>query len=177
LPVYHTKDKPLTGILVSTCLVLEPEAIIRLYSFRFRIEGCFRELKQQIGGLSYHSWTRAMPKLNHFSKKGAADPLDKIDDDKLRTAVRPTVWAVEGLVMFSCISMGLLQMLSLRFSDSLNPPDFRYLRTHSSLVASEGSTICFLHRNLFRFMALRSDLTISRIILSKSDSSALHWAA
>ncbi len=165
------------SILVSTCLDLEPEAIIRLYSFRFRIEGCFRELKQQIGGFSYHFWTRAMPKLNHFSKKGATDPLDKIDDEKLRTAVQSTVRAVEGFVMFSCIAMGLLQMLSLRFSDSLNLPDFRYLRTHSSLVASEGTTMCFLRRNLFRLMALRSDLTISRIILNKSDTSALHWVA
>ncbi len=56
-------------ILVSTCLELTPEAIIRLYSCRFRIKGCFRELKQQIGGFGYHFWTRAMPKLNHCRKK------------------------------------------------------------------------------------------------------------
>jgi len=161
------------SILVSTCLDLEPEAIIRLYSYRFRIEGCFRELKQQIGAFGYHFWTRAMPKLNHFSKKGMPDPLSKICDDKLRTAVRAAVRAVEGFVMFSCIAMGLLQMLSLRFSASLLLPDFRYLRTHSSQVASEATTMCFLRKNLFRLMALRPDLTISRIILSKSDTSAL----
>ncbi len=119
------------SILVSTCLNLEPEAIIRLYSRRFRVESCFREFKQQIGGFGYHFWTKAMPKLNHFSRKGSSDPLSKICDDKLRTAVQ----VVEGFVLFSCIAMGLLQMLSLRFSDSLNLPDFRYLRTHSSLVA------------------------------------------
>jgi len=53
------------SILVRTCLDLEPEAIIYLYSCRFRIEGCFREFKQQIGGFCYHFWTRAMQKLNH----------------------------------------------------------------------------------------------------------------
>lgn len=41
------------SILVSSCLSLTPETIIRLYSCRFRIEGCFRELKQQIGGLPF----------------------------------------------------------------------------------------------------------------------------
>ncbi len=138
------------SLLVSTCLDLAPETIIRLYSYRFRIEGCFRELKQQIG---------------------------KIRDDKLRTAIQATVRAVEEFVMFSCVAMGLLQMLSLQFSDSLNLPDFRYLRTHSSCVASEATTMCFLRKNLFRFMALRPDLTINRTILSKSNLSALHQVA
>ncbi len=171
------KYKNTHSILVSTCLDLTPEAIIRLYSYRFRIESCFRELKQQIGGFGYHFWTRAMPKLSHFSKKGTPDPLDKICDDKLRTAVQATVRAVEGFVMFSCIAMGLLQMLSLLYSNSLDLPNFRYLRTHSSCAASEGTTMCFLRRYLFRFMAFLPDLTISRIILSKSDTSSLHQVA
>ncbi len=115
--------------------------------------------------------------MYQFAKKGTSDPLGKICDDKLRTAVQATVRAVEGFVMFSCVAMGLLQMLSLQFSGSLNLPDFRYLRTHSSFIASEGTTSCFLHRNLFRFIALHPDLTISRIILSKSDTSALHQVA
>ncbi len=126
-----------------------------------------------LDGFGYHFWTHAMPGLNHFSRKGASDPLSKNCDAKLRTAVL----AVEGFIMFSCVAMGLLQMLPLRFSDSLNLLDFRYLRTRSSRVVSEGTTMCILRRNLFRLIALRPDLTISRIILSKSDTSALHRAA
>lgn len=34
------------SILVSTDCTLQPETVIRLYSYRFRIETCFRELKQ-----------------------------------------------------------------------------------------------------------------------------------
>ncbi len=56
------------SILVSTCLDLTPETIIRLYSYRFRIEGCFRELKQQIRWLwlslldTGHAETKPFPK-------------------------------------------------------------------------------------------------------------------
>lgn len=57
------------SILVSTRLDLDPETIIRLYSYRFRIETMFRELKQQIGGFAYRFWTKSLAKLNHFRKK------------------------------------------------------------------------------------------------------------
>ncbi len=167
------KYKNTYSILVSTCLDLTPEAIIRLYSYRFRIEGCFRELKQQIGCFSYHFWTRAMPKLNHFSKKGTPDPLDQICDEKLRSAVQATVRAVEGFVMFSCIAMGLLQMIALQNSANPELHNFRYLRTRSSCIASEGTTMCFLRRYFFHFIALYPDSTISRIILSKLDTSGM----
>jgi len=98
--------------------------------------------------------------------------LDKIDDPKLRAAVQATVRAVEGFVMFSCI-----QIIALQYSGILKLQCFRYLRIQSSPVASEGTTTCFLHRYYFRFMALYPDSTISRIILSKSDTSGLHFAA
>ena len=44
------------SILVSTCLTLDPLSIIRLYSYRFRIECMFRELKQQTGAFCLHPW-------------------------------------------------------------------------------------------------------------------------
>ena len=49
------------SILASTSLALEPQSIIRLYSYRFRIECTFRELKQQVGAFCYHFWSKHMP--------------------------------------------------------------------------------------------------------------------
>lgn len=46
---YNSKEY----ILVSTDLNLAPTSIIKLYSYRFKIECTFRELKQVIGGFIY----------------------------------------------------------------------------------------------------------------------------
>ncbi len=62
------------SILVSTSLELEPLSVIRLYSYRFRIECTFRELKQQTGAFCYHFWSKHMPKLSYYQKKEEASP-------------------------------------------------------------------------------------------------------
>ena len=74
------KFKGMNSIFVSTDLTLSPLAIIRLYSYRFNTECCFREFKQCLGGFCYHFWTMATPKLNHFLKKESADPLTSVKD-------------------------------------------------------------------------------------------------
>lgn len=61
--------KGTSTILVSTKLDLGPEKIIELYSYRFKIECTFRELKQVIGGFGYQFWSKSMPKLNRYAKK------------------------------------------------------------------------------------------------------------
>ena len=53
------------SILARTRLALEPLSILRLYSYRFRIECIFREPKQQIGAFCYHFWSKHMSKLNY----------------------------------------------------------------------------------------------------------------
>jgi len=106
-----------------------------------------------------------------------ANPVREIGEDKLRAAVKAAVQAVEGFVVFACIAIGLVQMASFRYSAPLDLSGFHYLRTRSSCITSKGTTMCFLRRNLFRFVALYPDLTISRIILKKSDLSALQQVA
>ena len=124
-------------------------------------------MKQQIGGLSYHFWSSAVPKLDHYRKKGTDDPLTKVKDKHEQERIIRTLIAAEGYVIFSSIAMGIIQMLCLKYDGKIQVSDFRYLRTPSRKAMSEAGMMVYLRRNLFRFMAQQSGSTITRIISSK----------
>jgi hypothetical protein len=118
------------SILVSTDLTLEATDIIRLYGYRFKIECTFREMKQVMGAFGYRFWSKSMPKLNRYLKKGEAHPLEHVKDENAQHQIHLTLQAIEGFVMCQCIAMGLLQLLALRYSGRVPALFFRYLRTH-----------------------------------------------
>lgn len=153
------------AIFVSTDLTLDPVRIIECYAMRFSIECTFRELKQQIGAFSYHFWTKSLPKLNRFKKKSEADNMSGIVTEEDRKCIRRTVKATERFVMFSCIAIGLAQMIALdeRFSKTLSKD--RYLRTAARTKQSEGTVLSYLHKNLFRLLLSKQDSELTELIL------------
>jgi len=155
------------SILVSTNLELEPTTIISLYSYRFKIECTFREFKQVIGGFKYQFWSKVMPKLNRYAKKGDPHPVEKIKCKEEKELILSTLKAIEGYVMCSCIAMALLQIISIKFSDEINKAPFRFLRTKSNTIVSEATVACFLRKNIIRLITKNSGFTISRIIKEK----------
>lgn len=154
-------------ILVSTDLTMSAEDIIIAYACRFKIETMFREFKQQFGGLFYHFWTKAVPKLDRYRRKNSPDPLSLVKDTGERARIIRTLKATEGYVLLASIAMGIIQMLCLNYGDKLSVSSFRYLRTSSQQVMAEASMIKYLGRNLFRFMAQQDGLTITKIIFSR----------
>lgn len=157
------------SILVSTDLELAPVSIIKLYSYRFKIESTFRELKQVIGGFSYQFWSKSMPKLKRYLKKGEPHPVENVSNPNEQDKILNTLKAIEGYVMFSCIAMGLLQMISLAFSKDIRPETFRFLRTPSKAAMSEATVMEYLRKNIFCIMAKRLDLSITQFIFAKQE--------
>jgi len=140
------------SILVSTDLSVSPLSIIHLYSHRFRIECTYRTLKQEIGGFSYHFWTKAMNKLSHFRKKQDPDPLDGVLQEQDRKRVLDTARATEMYALMSSISIGTLQILSAKCMDGSSMEGLRYQRTPAKGRPSEANIMHILQRHLFAFL-------------------------
>ncbi len=152
------------SILVSTDLTLEGTDIIRLYGYRFRIECTFREMKQVISGFSYQFWSKFMPKLMRYLRKGEPHPLESVTDERDKENFRLTVKAIKCYVMCSCIAMGLLQLVTVRYSSLVPSLFFRYLRTPSNTIVSEAIVMVYLRKSIFRLFARNPHLSIFQII-------------
>ena len=168
------KWKGQTAIYVCTDLELDPIKVIELYAVRFSIEETFREFKQRLFGFAYHFWCKHLPKLNRFAKTGEPSSLQKVtlmDDDERRleaeTAIRRTVKAIEGYVLFASIAMGILQMLALDKKIAFEAVKARYLRTPSKKTPSEATIMYCLVRKLTSLLLTRPDLSIVAEIMRK----------
>ena len=160
------------SIFVSTDLTLTAEQIIRLYGYRFKIECCFRELKQVIAGFAYRFWSYYMPKLNRYAKSGT-DPLHTVTLDRHKIRIHAAFSAVERFVMMACIALGLLQICSLRFALEINASPLRWLRSRTNSTPSEATTSHFLRSTIFRSVASHPFLPIFLFIRDRQSTSSL----
>lgn len=152
------------SILASTDLTVAPLDIVRLYSYRFRIEHTFRELKQDLGGFSYHFWTKALPKLSHFKKKSDPDPIAQVTDSKKRHRIRQVIRATELYALLACVAMGILQALSIDYSNGVFSEQLRYQRTPAKRNPSEANMMVCLRQRIFSLLAFHAQNEIPRLI-------------
>lgn len=162
------------SILAGTSLELDPLSMIRLYSYRFRIECTFRELKQQLGGFCYHFWSKHMPKIDYYRKKKEPTPLSQVTDCHARKKVLETLRAIEMHMALSCIAMGTIQALAIRSEGKIRSEQIRYQRTPSKGKVSEGAMMCYLRKYIFHFMGQSPELRITQLIQELQEMSVIN---
>ena len=152
-----------TVILMSSNLNLLPFDIIQLYSYRFKIEVVFKELKHRIGSFFYHFWTHAMPKLSRKTPTDLVSVTSKKDQQLIAKATK----AIEGFVNIGCISIGLLQMLSINFSKNVWSKYSGWLRTKTSDIPTEETVSSVLQQEFYHNFCDYDDTAIFKIITPK----------
>lgn len=141
--------------------------MLELYGYRFKIECTFRELKQVIGGFSYHFWSQSLPNLNYYRKKDTPHPLSEMTAEKDKEKIIKKVQAIERYILCSSIALGLLQVLSLDYGKSLMIQTIRYLRTYTNPYVSEATMRDYLRTTIYLIWGNSDDLDILQLIRSK----------
>lgn len=121
-------------VLMCSDLALDPCSALELYCTRIRIEVMFDILKNLIKAFCYRFWSKLMPRHSRRPKKNRT--LKKPADDALLT-VKSCWEACERFVMLGAIAQGLLQLISLKFRDSIWSQSDSFLRTQSRSLPSE----------------------------------------
>ena len=151
------------SIFASTKLDLDPLRIIRFYSYRFKVENCFREFKQIFAGLKYRFWSKSMPKLNHFRKTTDPTPLSLVTDTKDREKILKTIRRNEIYILAACIAMGITQAISILFDTEELRGKLRFQRTAPRKI-SEANVVDYLRSHFQLFLTNAPQSSILHLI-------------
>ena len=146
-------------ILMSSDLNLAPIAAIELFCRRISIETMFDSLKNLIGGLAYHFWSRY---LHPASRRPKKQTQPQHSTRPAQTGI--TFAAIEKFVNLQFLVLGTLQVIATLFPVEVVRQSQCWLRTVSSQTPSEFVTrIALIQKLKNNLTALRSDW-ISQLI-------------
>lgn len=120
-------------ILMSSDLMLEPLLALSLYTARVRIESLFASVKNLLGGLAYHFWSKYLAPVSRRPRRGSHPaPVSSRPD---RTA--NTLAAIEKFMALHMIVLGALQLMAATFGNAVREHARCWLRTPSGAVPSD----------------------------------------
>ena len=167
--VWCVMDDGRKTVFACTDTTWDAMSIISLYSTRFRIETLFRDLSQVIGGFGARFWTKCLcaKKLDRYASKLDPDNLSEVTDEHERALVLQTINVTNMYALISCIAIGILQILSIKFHDGDFKAKLRYQRTPAGAYPSPDNIACVLRKMLFLLIAENPNLEISEYVMSE----------
>ena len=121
-------------VLMCSDLTQDPIAALELYCIRIRVENMFDMLKNLMGVFRYRFWTKRLPR--HSRKPIKNKNLKKPAQQDI-ALVKHCFFAYERFVMTGAIALGMLQLVSLKFEQSVWDRFTGFLRTKSRKLPSE----------------------------------------
>ena len=123
-------------ILLSSDLNLAVQDALQLYTSRVTIECLFASLKNLLGGLAYHFWSKYLqPVSRRPVRKGHVLPVSS-NPEKTRT----TLEAIHKFLAVNLIVVGTLRLLASRCTHDIRRHAHCWLRTPCGEVPSEFVT-------------------------------------
>jgi len=120
-------------ILMSSDLTINPLLALILYTARVRIETLFASLKNLLGGLAYHFWSKYLAPVSRCPRRGSHPaPVSSRPD---RTA--NTLDAIQKFVALHMIVLGALQLMAASLGDTVREKARCWLRTPGGKVPSD----------------------------------------
>lgn len=120
-------------ILMSSDLNLSALQALNLYTARVRIESLFASVKNLLGGLTYHFWSKYLAPTSRRPTRGTHPaPVSSRPD---RTA--NTLAAIEKFMALHLIVLGTLQIVAATCADAVRKHAHCWLRTPGGVVPSD----------------------------------------
>jgi hypothetical protein len=136
-------------ILITSDLELDPLTAIQLYCRRVTIETMFDVLKNILGAMGYHFWSKYLTKASRKPKKNK----DTKQKSSNLAKTNNTLAAIEKFVNVQLLVLGMLQLIAKQFPKQVKTKANCWLRTVSASTPSEFVTrtavFNILRKNLF----------------------------
>jgi hypothetical protein len=150
-------------ILMSSDLTLDALQALSHYTARVHIESLFASVKNLLGGLAYHFWSKYLAPVSRRPSHGSQPGPTSSRPDRTRN----TLAAIEKFFALHLIVLGILQLLAATCSEAVRQNAHCWLRTASGKVPSDFISRAAL-ANLLRanIRSLRRN-PVSQFILRK----------
>jgi hypothetical protein len=120
-------------ILMSSDLTLGALQALSLYTARVRIESLFASVKNLLGGLAYHFWSKYLAAVSRRPQRGTHPAPGSSRPE--RTA--NTLAAIEKFMALHLVVLGTLQLLAATCADAVRSHAHCWLRTPSGALPSD----------------------------------------